>query len=100
MPTLNPRLTTIVARLPAVRRQVRTVAADVLTAARDRAQTQRRTGAFARSLRLARGRVDTRVESTDPAALAIEYGHTTPAGQPIPGEHILGGAAADIAARR
>jgi hypothetical protein len=90
-----------VARLPAVRAAVRDVAADVLAAARTRAEAHRHTGTFAASLRLVRGRTDTVVESTDPDAVAKEYGHTDPrTGRSVPGIHALGGAAADIAARR
>jgi len=101
MAHVNPRLAARLARLPAVRAKVRAVAAEVLAAAKTRAQAHRRGGTYARSLRIARGRVDARVESTDPLAVPKEYGHTDArTGRPIRGAHALTGAAADIAGRR
>ena len=100
MATVRRNLNKTVARLPAVRDCLRAVADEVLTAARARAAAHADSGTYARSLRVTRGRIDARVESSDPRAKSKEFGHTDQrTGRPVPGVHALGGAASDVAAR-
>ncbi|WP_018348224.1 DUF5403 family protein [Longispora albida] len=86
------------ARLPAVKAEVRAVAEQVLDAARTRAQAHSDDGTFAASLYIGKGKTDLRVESDDPGAQAKEFGHLDrKSRRPVPGMHALGGAAADVA---
>jgi Family of unknown function (DUF5403) len=89
------------ARMRVVGAKLDEVAREVLDVARTRAQAHRHTGDFADNLSIEHGRVDARVESDDPQALSKEYGHTDPrTGRHVDGTHVLGGAAADVAARK
>jgi hypothetical protein len=100
MATVRRTLDKTVARLPAVRAHLRALADEVLAAAQARAAAHTDSGIYARSLRVARGRIDARVESRDPRAESKEFGHTDQrTGRPVPGIHALGGAATDVAAR-
>lgn len=101
MASLRRNLDRTVARLPEVREHIRAVAAEVMAAARERAAAHADSGTYADSFRLVRGRIDARVESSDPRAVSKEYGHTDPrTGRAVPGIHAMGGAAADVGARR
>jgi hypothetical protein len=100
MASVRRNLDQAVARLPEVRAHLRSLAAEVLSAARARAADHIDTGTFATSLHTAGGRIDARVESDDPDAISKEFGHTDPrTGRHVDGIHALGGAAADVAAR-
>lgn len=100
MATVRRNLDRRIGRLPGVRAAVREVAAAVLDAALARAAKHRDSGTFAESLDIETGRTDARVVSSDPRAVSKEYGHVDKrTGQPVPGAHILSGAAADVAGR-
>lgn len=99
MASVRRRLDHAVARLPEVRAHIRAVVEQVADAARQRAAAHSRTGRYAASFQVVRGRVDARVESTDPDAVSKEFGHTDPdTGRGVAGIHALGGAASDVAA--
>lgn len=101
MASVRRNLDRNIARTREVRTQVRAVADELLDAARARAAAHTDTGTFADSLKVERGRVDAEVVSDDPQALSKEFGHTdAKTGRHVAGIHALGGAAADLAARR
>ncbi|MFB7672945.1 DUF5403 family protein [Kitasatospora purpeofusca] len=86
----DPRkINAMVAHLPGVRAAVR---AELETrAARVAAvvAAHTRTGSLARGLKVTTDRTDSTVSISDPAILAINYGHTAPDGTPVPGIHAI-----------
>lgn len=77
------------------------VAQDLMLAVRRRAERHRLTGEYISKLHVKnvpgkKGVRDRIVEATDKAAWSIEWGHLSPAGRWVPGQHILGGAINDV----
>ncbi|KDN84378.1 DUF5403 family protein [Kitasatospora cheerisanensis] len=89
MASLDPNLAARLAHLPSVR-------AAVAAELRTRAQrveavvaAHTRTGALASSLQVVVDRVDSTVSISDPAILAINYGHRAPDGRWVEGIHAI-----------
>lgn len=89
MASLDPHMAARLAHLPAVR-------AAVAAELRDRADrveavvaAHTATGALAASLEVVVDRVDSTVSISDPAILAINYGHHTPDGRWVEGIHAI-----------
>lgn len=77
------------------------VAADLMAAVLRRAARHRLTGNYIEHLKVKnvpgkKGVRDRIVEASDKAAYSIEWGHHTPSGTWVPGQHILGGAIRDV----
>lgn len=75
--------------------EVRAAAELVLARAQALAAVHRLSGRYSASLKVqASGSLDYDVVATDPAAVPIEFGHTTKHGRQVPGQYILTRAAA------
>lgn len=98
MARLFPNLELEVARVASLDPAMDSAAAKVLARAKARASTHRKTGRYASSLksktvRTRQGVHDRVVYSDDPNAHIIEFGHASPSGKWVEGQHILRNAA-------
>ncbi|MGH8877011.1 MAG: DUF5403 family protein [Stackebrandtia sp.] len=91
---LNRRLNSTAAHRPEVKAKLKSVAATVLAAAKSSAP--RRSGAYAASLKVQKGKLDYHVVAEADHAAAVEFGHTSQSGEWVDGHHVLGKAADSV----
>ena len=89
MARVNPNLDRIIAHLPSVRAAVRAELDRRAARVRAVVAAHRHTGAVSRSLEVETDTTDSTVSISDPAILAINYGHRAENGEWVEGIHAI-----------
>ncbi len=89
MATVKPNTNAVVAHLPGVRDAVRAELDQRAARVRAVVAAHVETGALSSSLDVEVSSTDSTVSLSDPAVIAINYGHTAPDGSFVPGIHAI-----------